>query len=293
VQPRFRSARGAALLAAVAGTAVVATIAAGVGRWALADARQALRTADGLQADALVRSGVTTAAVLLEERAAGREPDLLGPPLAPHEVRFALGGGTVVVAIEDAGRRIDLGAPALAGTLARLMANLGLPPALADTLGDWIDPDDQPRPQGAERDWYLGRRPPLVPANAPLSAVSHLGLVRGFDPAAETLLAPYVAVAGERTLNPNTAPPAVLAAWLGDDAAESVLARRARAPVACTGLPVCATRSVLYLVRVTARVHGVTRAAEATLFVPPAGRADVRAFRRLGPQERGQAEGVA
>jgi general secretion pathway protein K len=277
----------------VAGTALVATIAAGVGRWALAGSRQALRTADGLQADALVRSGVTTAAVLLEERAAVREPDLLGAPLLPHEVRFALGGGTVVVTIEDAGRRIDLGSPALAGAFARLLAALDLPPALADTLGDWIDPDDRPRPQGAERDWYLGRRPPLLPANAPLSAVSHLGLVRGFDPAAQAVLAPYVAVAGERTLNPNTAPPTVLAAWLGDEGAESVLARRAQAPVACTGLPHCAARSAFYLVRVTARVHAVTRAAEATLWVPPAGRAEVRAIRALGAQERGQAEGLA
>lgn len=285
--------RGAALLAAVAGTAVVATIAAGVGRWALAGSRQALRTADVLQADALVRSGVTVAGVLLEERAAMREADVLGPPLLPHEVRFSLGGGTVVTEIEDAARRIDLGSTALAGALVRLLEQLGLNPALADALDDWIDPDDRPRPRGAERDWYLGRRPPLLPANAPLTAVSHLGLIRGFDPAALAALHPYVAVAGERVINPNTAPPAVLAAWLGDAAADGLVQRRAQAPVACTGLTACATRSAFYLVRVTARVHGVTRAAEATLWVPPAGPAEVRALRPLGPEERRQPEDVA
>jgi len=295
VQPPCRSigARGAALLAAVAGTAVVATIAAGVGRWALAGSRQALRTADVLQANALVRSGVTLAGVILEERAATGEPDVLGPPLLPHEVRFTLGGGAVEMEIEDAARRIDLGSTALAGPLAGLLERLGLAPALADTLGDWIDPDDHPRSHGAERDWYLGRRPPLLPANAPLTAVSHLGLIRGFDAAALARLHPYVAVAGERTLNPNTAPPEVLAAWLGDAAADGLLQRRAEAPVTCAGLPACATRSAFYLVRVTARVHGVTRAAEATLWVPPAGPAEVRGLRPLGSEERGQPEGVA
>ena len=62
--------RGVALAAAVAGTALVATLAIGAARWTLAGTQLAASTADALQAEALVRSGLAMAAVLLEERVA-------------------------------------------------------------------------------------------------------------------------------------------------------------------------------------------------------------------------------
>jgi len=286
--------RGVALAAAVAGTALVATLAIGAARWTLAGTQLAASTADALQAEALVRSGLAMAAVLLEERAVAREPDTLSGVLGPDPLAHSLGGGTVQVHVEDAARRLDLGAPELAPALARLLAHCGLDPALAETLADWIDADDVPRPRGAEREWYLGRHPPLVPANAPLGAVSELGFVRGWNRAAIERVRPFVATAGERAVNPNTAAPAVLAAWLGgEDAARTMLARRAHAPVACLGMPACTTRSAFYLVHVDARVHGAARALWATLWVPPRGPAEIRGVAPSAPQEGGRPEGLA
>lgn len=67
--------------------------------------------------------------------------------------------------------------------LARLFISLGNAPAVADSLADavldWRDADDVPRPNGAERGWYLahGRG---APRNAPFADVRELRRVRGF-----------------------------------------------------------------------------------------------------------------
>ena len=53
-------------------------------------------------------------------------------------------------------------------------------PALVDALEDWIDADDEPRPNGAERAWYdaAGRFPPR---NDSLADSRELARVRGFE----------------------------------------------------------------------------------------------------------------
>src|SRR5206468_1245391 len=106
-------------------------------------------------------------------------------------------------------------------------------PGLADALADWTDADDVPRPRGAERDWYLAQTPPLVPRNAPFASVGELALVRGIDAAALARLRPFVTVAGEHAVNPNTASREVLLAVVQDPAAvDRLLAARARRPLA-------------------------------------------------------------
>jgi hypothetical protein len=209
-------------------------------------------------------------------------------------LRQELGGGTITLRIEDATRRLDLNAAELAPAVRRLLAGLGLDPALGDTLADWTDTDDVPRPYGAERQWYLGRHPALLPANAPLGAVSQLLLVRGWTPEVVARVRPFVATSGERAVNPNTAPPLVLAAWLGSEsAARAMLAERERRPLTCAGRPACATRTQYYLVHVEGWVHATARAAWATLWVPPLGPADVRSLVPSDPEEGGQPEGLA
>lgn len=286
--------RGVALLAAVAGVALLGTLAVGVGHWALAGTRLATSTADALQAEASLRSGLAIAAVLLEERRAAGVPDTLADVLDGAPIARTLGGGRLEIRIEDAARRLDLSAPELSPALARLLSAQALDPALADTLADWIDADDVPRTRGAERAWYLARRPPVLPANSPLGATGHLAFVRGWSSEAIERVRPFVATAGERGVNPNTASPEVLAAWLGDaGAARAMLERRARAPLPCSGMPACVTRSAFYLVDVEARVHGAVRAAQATLWVPPRGPAEIRAVGPSAPKKRGRPERVA
>ena len=53
--------------------------------------------------------------------------------------------------------------------------------ALVDSIADWIDADDQPRPNGAERDYYLRLGNPHFPFNQPLTDIDDLTFVRGFE----------------------------------------------------------------------------------------------------------------
>jgi len=52
---------------------------------------------------------------------------------------------------------------------------------LTDCLLDWIDPDDEPRLNGAEGELYQQRAPPYEPLNGPIEDLYQLRLVEGFD----------------------------------------------------------------------------------------------------------------
>ena len=84
--------------------------------------------------------------------------------------------------VEAAGTRLDVNT-ASNEMIARLFDAVGLhdrASELADALSDWRDPDDEPRPLGAERDWYDGAER-IVPRNGPLADVAELRRVRGLE----------------------------------------------------------------------------------------------------------------
>ncbi len=87
------------------------------------------------------------------------------------------------VIMRAAGTRLDVNTID-ADALGVLLGRLGVPvherDSLTDALLDWRDRDDDPRPNGAERGWYLSRGLP-VPRNGPLADVRELRRVRGFD----------------------------------------------------------------------------------------------------------------
>jgi general secretion pathway protein K len=307
-----RRERGVALVAAVSALAVLVVLATGLAYTTAVDQHLARSALQALQADALARSGVAAAAVLLGEQAERTPIDTLRAPWAEDPGRQPLGAGWVAVHVEDEARRLDLGSPELAPTLPRLLAVLGLEPRLADAIADWVDTDDVPRPGGAERDFYLGLHPPYLPANTALASVGELRLVRGVDARVLTRLAPFVTTAGEAAVNPNTAPREVLLAVAdgfepaGVDALLAARGRRAVDPAA--ELPSffphatpealaplrrrLAPRGTHYSVRVTAGVGEMRRAAEATLSVPPGAAPRVVGWRpRVAELESGETEG--
>ncbi len=54
-------------------------------------------------------------------------------------------------------------------------------PTLIDSLYDWVDADDDPRPDGAEtEDYYANLDPPYRAKNGPLDTVGEMLLIRGF-----------------------------------------------------------------------------------------------------------------
>jgi DNA uptake protein ComE-like DNA-binding protein len=56
-------------------------------------------------------------------------------------------------------------------------------PYLVQGLLDFLDPDDTPRPEGAEQEYYDGLPTPYTVFNGPLATLDELLLVRGFTPA--------------------------------------------------------------------------------------------------------------
>mgnify|MGYP001620190539 CR=1 FL=1 len=94
-----------------------------------------------------------------------------------------------------------------------------------DAILDWIDSDDDPRPNGAESDYYQSLAVPYPCKNASLGSVEELLLIRGMTPelyfgdieAQQLPLSELCTVRGHRSgrINVNTAEPEVLAA-IGD-----------------------------------------------------------------------------
>jgi len=99
--------------------------------------------------------------------------------------------------------------------LVRLFVALGKAPVVADSLADaildWRDPDDAPRPSGAEGAWYLAQRR-ATPRNAAFADVRELSRVRGFE--AATGLDSVLGVEPDRIVL-DRAPLAVIAALPG------------------------------------------------------------------------------
>lgn len=63
-----------------------------------------------------------------------------------------------------------------------LLALPGMSPELADCIMDWLDEDDEPRPYGAESEYYSTLPTPYEPANGPVTSVEELLLVNGMTP---------------------------------------------------------------------------------------------------------------
>ncbi|MEM6473198.1 MAG: type II secretion system protein GspK, partial [Planctomycetota bacterium] len=63
-----------------------------------------------------------------------------------------------------------------------LLALPGMSEELADAIMDWLDEDEEPRPFGAELEYYSTLPTPYEPANGPLQSVEELLLVSGMTP---------------------------------------------------------------------------------------------------------------
>src|SRR5439155_246030 len=88
----------------------MSVLALGLAERTVLDERLAEKSLAALQADALARSGVAVAAVVLAETGAAGAPDTLGAPWAVDVGRQPLGPGWVEVQVEGEARRLDLNA---------------------------------------------------------------------------------------------------------------------------------------------------------------------------------------
>jgi general secretion pathway protein K len=211
------------------------------------------------RAEALARGGVEIAkALILEDKLQQLDE---APMDSGRDVWARLGksgiemedGAVLTVQVEDAGTRLNINAlftpgeeTALADEteavdllrklLEKVIDEMELTPAerelyeiddLADNLIDWADPDDVRRIGGSEESYYLSQDPPYSPSNHAFLSTDEFRLVEGFDMRLAEALARYVTVypyVRGGGLNPNTAPPHILALLYADDGVDLELA---------------------------------------------------------------------
>jgi general secretion pathway protein K len=99
---------------------------------------------------------------------------------------------------------------------------------LVERITDFVDPDRNPRIEGAEDERYLSSAFPYRAPNRPLASVSELRAVDEFTPELYRLIAPFLTVwpSEGSKVNLLTAPPEVLAALNEDDALEPLSAQQ-------------------------------------------------------------------
>jgi len=96
--------------------------------------------------------------------------------------------------------------------LSSLEIDINLHRPLTDSLIDWMDADQENQPQGAEYDYYIGLEQPYRIADAPMTSISELHLVKGYTNAVIDELKAHVCVlpAANSNININTASSTIL-----------------------------------------------------------------------------------
>lgn len=181
------------------------------------------------------------AMAILRRDAAASAFDAPGEDWSSGLQALPIEGGTMRARLWDLQGRYNLNNLAQPGAggngelavFARLLAGLGLEPALAEAVADWVDADTRARPGGAEDDHYLRRVPAYRAANRPMADPSELRLVRGMEAESYARLLPFVtALPVPTAVNINSAPAVVLGALSADDGwLGPAMARRERAPI--------------------------------------------------------------
>lgn len=202
-------------------------------------ARQVELTARHAQAQHLLQAGLDWSRAVLNDDRRASGVDHLGEPWALRLPAMPVEDGSLTGHIEDQQGRFNLNNLLEDGKVnlaqierfRRLLAILGLPPPLADSLADWIDSDSEPQPRGGAEDaHYLALTPPHLAANRPLLDISELALVAGFDATVRARLHPFVTALPRFTaVNINTASPEVIAASVDGltlDDARGIVAQR-------------------------------------------------------------------
>jgi general secretion pathway protein K len=236
VKVRHKFDRGIALLATLLAISLMTLLVVEFSTTAALSYRAAANQANELRAYYLARSGIQVGlAVLVQDsiRSATAKyqyvslDQVWAQPLQPIPVD----GGTVSISIVDEDRKLDINKlfdqqkrepnQQIAAIVMRLLANLGLSPALMPILIDWLDPDSIESDGGAEADYYLRLMPPYEPRNGPMPTIGDLRMLKGMDDVTFLRLSHYLTTMGETgqeggpcCINANTAPPELLAALL-------------------------------------------------------------------------------
>jgi len=223
--------RGVALLLALLILALLVALILEFDGEARREYRDAAAFRDNFKAQTLTRAAVQAARAVLQQdflkdKKSGESYDSPTDLWAMPIKNYAIGDGFLSAQIEDERGKLNLNDLAAAAGDAlqkkakidrfkRLFELLQLSPDLVDAVVDWVDPDENQEPAGAESLYYQSQRPPYRAANAPLSGPGDLRLIKGFTPEIADRLSRYVTVfpeEGGALVNLNTADPLVIQA---------------------------------------------------------------------------------
>ncbi len=283
--------RGAALIMALLAVALATTLAASTLWRHDVWLRQIESQRDLAQARIITTAGIDWARAVLAFDARTSSFDYTGEAWATKVPPTKVEDGEIAGGITDESSKWNLNNVWRDGHVSlpdmqvfqRLLTGLQLSPGLAYALVDWIDPDSEVTPGGAEDSYYLGLTPPYRSPGQLLTEVDDLLRVRGFDPDAVERLRPYVtALPRYNPVNLNTASATVLSAMLPQLSLSEIrqlvdqrdriplrnvadlnmYVRTAQGRIDTSGLD---TRSQYFSVRVHARYHRAGTVTEALL----------------------------
>ncbi|MGZ8267264.1 MAG: type II secretion system minor pseudopilin GspK [Burkholderiales bacterium] len=283
--------RGAALIMALLVVAFAATLAASMLSRQDLWVRQIEAQRDLGQARWITTAAIDWARAVLAYDARTSSFDHTAEPWATNVPPTKVEEGEVAGSVSDESAKWNLNnmlrdgqiSPSEMAVFARLLSALQMPSSLAAALADWLDPDSESSPGGAEDEYYLSLSPPYRTAAQRLADVDDLLRVRGFDADTVERLRPYVtALPRQNAVNLNTASVSVLAALLPKLSLTQVrrfVEQRDRTPLRNVGdlglyipgaeLPAEAaaidTRSTYFRVRVHARYRRAGTVTEALL----------------------------
>jgi len=127
-----------------------------------------------------------------------------------------LGGGLVSYSIKDEGAKLNLNTLATNESQLRLLLQELFPDGgewtdgVVDCVLDWVDADDDHRPNGAEADYYQSLEQPYTVKNGPFDTLNELKKVKGVTDEIFNSLSRVVSVYSGGGVNVNTADPEVL-----------------------------------------------------------------------------------
>ena len=108
-----------------------------------------------------------------------------------------IGDGTFTIKITDLERKVNVNIadqPTLDQVMRVVGADASDAGTIVDSIRDWVDPDDNPRINGAESDFYQGLEHPYYAKNGPMDDISELLLIHGVRENPEIYSAEYANV---------------------------------------------------------------------------------------------------
>jgi general secretion pathway protein K len=115
----------------------------------------------------------------------GIGPETNSPLMGISLTGFPVGDGSVDISMVEQESKFNVNT-ADSQLLRQILTTMGAKPdeitTVADSIQDWIDPDDATKPAGAESDYYQGLLPPYNAKNAPIDDIEELQLIKGVSP---------------------------------------------------------------------------------------------------------------